>query len=297
MSDALASVPEVFRRILKPLEPVATDEAPRLEGAPTKAVLFDIYGTLLVSGTGDIGVVAGGSPGDAAEEACAAVGLERVGCPGDEVVAGLKSQIQASHAAARTCGIEYPEVEITQIWERTVQALARRGKLAGSFAKLDPRRLSVEYEARSNPTWTMPGAVETLAALRDQGLLIGIVSNAQFFTLELTELLLGGSRRALGIDPELEFYSYRFGEGKPSERMYEAARRRLNQRGVAPEETLYIGNDLLNDVRPANRVGFRSALFAGDRRSLRRRVDDPRVDGVVADVVLTRLNQTLQCFA
>jgi putative hydrolase of the HAD superfamily len=52
---------------------------------------------------------------------------------------------------------------------------------------------------------------------------------------------------------------------------------------------LYVGNDLLNDVLPASKIGFRTALFAGDRRSLRWRENDSRTSGVTPDVVITRL--------
>ena len=45
----------------------------------------------------------------------------------------------------------------------------------------------------------------------------------------------------------------------------------LGKNGVAPGEVLYVGNDMLNDVYAAGQVGFRTALFAGDQRSLRMR--------------------------
>jgi putative hydrolase of the HAD superfamily len=51
----------------------------------------------------------------------------------------------------------------------------------------------------------------------------------------------------------------------------------------------------LNDVFAASQVGFRTALFAGDARSLRRRDQDPRCAGATPDVILTELTQLLQC--
>ena len=52
---------------------------------------------------------------------------------------------------------------------------------------------------------------------------------------------------------------------------------------------------MLNDVLPAKQVGFRTALFAGDRRSLRQREDDLRVSKIVPDLVLTELGQLDGC--
>jgi putative hydrolase of the HAD superfamily len=48
---------------------------------------------------------------------------------------------------------------------------------------------------------------------------------------------------------------------------------------------------MLNDIYPAHRSGFQTALFAGDARSLRWRRDDPRCSGLTPDLVVTDLNQ------
>jgi putative hydrolase of the HAD superfamily len=58
---------------------------------------------------------------------------------------------------------------------------------------------------------------------------------------------------------------------------------------------LYVGNDMLHDVLPAAAMGFRTALFAGDRRSLRRREGDARVASVTPDVVVLQLRDLLSC--
>ena len=124
---------------------------------------------------------------------------------------------------------------------------------------------------------------------------MGIVSNAQFFTPALFSALLGGDLAGLGFHPRLLFYSYRCGRAKPGRFLFERSREALAAVGVTAGEVLYIGNDMLNDVRPAGEVGFRTALFAGDERSLRRRNGDRRVAGVVPDLVLTDLDQLTQC--
>ncbi|MCL1812348.1 MAG: hypothetical protein FWG29_02365, partial [Treponema sp.] len=56
---------------------------------------------------------------------------------------------------------------------------------------------------------------------------------------------------------------------------------------------LYIGNDMKNDITGAAGEGFTTALFAGDRRSLRLREDDPACAGKRPDMVLRDL-QTLE---
>ena len=56
---------------------------------------------------------------------------------------------------------------------------------------------------------------------------------------------------------------------------------------------LYVGNDMLNDIYPAAKAGFKTALFAGDSRSLRLRKDKPKCKYLSADIVITDLIQLL----
>jgi putative hydrolase of the HAD superfamily len=69
----------------------------------------------------------------------------------------------------------------------------------------------------------------------------------------------------------------------------------LARREIPPSEAIYVGNDMLNDVWAASQAGFRTAWFAGDARSCRRREDDPRCRSLRPDLVLTSLLQLLEC--
>jgi putative hydrolase of the HAD superfamily len=48
---------------------------------------------------------------------------------------------------------------------------------------------------------------------------------------------------------------------------------------------------MLKDIWPATRLGFKTALFAGDRRSLRLREDDERCRVLQPDLVIDQLEQ------
>ena len=141
----------------------------------------------------------------------------------------------------------------------------------------------------------MPHLQQCLEELGRAGVVLGIVSNAQFFTRPLLEALLGRPADQWGFCPGLQFYSYQHQVAKPSTRLHALAGERLGERGIVPADVLYVGNDLLNDVTPARSVGFHTALFAGDARSLRWREGDRRVAGVSPEVVLTDLAQIGQC--
>ncbi|HLA86256.1 MAG TPA: HAD family hydrolase [Thermoguttaceae bacterium] len=291
----MANAIDIFRQLAKPLDPEPTGAEPslrRLEGI--RVVLFDLYGTLLVSGSGEVGIAAAASD-TAAAEAFAAVGLETA-VPSVKITQCLFDTILAMHDELRAAGRDWPEVDIRVVWPRVLAALASEGGVdPAACEKVDVARLAVEYEARANTAWLMPGAAECLAGLRAGGRVLGIISNAQFYTLDLMEALFGFRAEPLGFDPALQFYSYQHGWGKPSRRLFEMAVHELAERSIRPAEALCVGNDMLNDVLAARDVGFRTALFAGDARSLRLREDDPQVKEVKPDLILTRLGQLLEC--
>jgi len=272
-----------IRYLSTPLEPIPTDVVPTLDPLPgVRAVLFDVYGTLVISASGDIGLAGERDTAGAFAAALESAGIRAPTAAGPE---RLEPAIRASHTQRKAAGIEFPEVDILAVWEEVLggEVPASRDKLA---------RLTVEYECRVNPVWPMPGLVQLLADLRRRSLVLGIVSNAQFYTPLMLEGFLGAPLTDLGFDAECCAWSYRLLEAKPSTRIYRTALAGLDRvHGIAPGEVLYVGNDLRNDIWPASVTGCRTALFAGDARSLRLREDDPRCAGVVPDRVVTDLSQ------
>ncbi len=264
------------------LEPIAAGAVPRWPVFPgIRAVVFDIYGTIIISAAGDISLAGGGAPPEAAMEQV----VEALGGTGDprEMVIRYEELIRQSRERRRESGVEFPEVEIREIW---------RSLLAG--LDLDPGRaeeMAVLYECRVNPVWPMEGMPECLEPLRRRGMVLGIVSNAQFYTRLLFPALTGATLEEHGFDPRAMVFSYEEGEGKPSRYLYRKLARNLEAMGIAAQETLYIGNDRLKDIWPAAREGLRTVFFAGDRRSLRWREDDERLAGVEPDAVITHLDQ------
>ena len=280
----------LIRERSAPLEPLPTgrpEHVERLDGI--KAVLFDVYGTLVISGSGDVGVNAAEGRAGAFSAACEAAGTP---CAdrGEAGVAALRAAIDADHAAAKARGVDYPEVDIRDVWRAALRELE----------VTEPRthtveRLAVEYECRTNPTWAMPHAADVLRELKGRGLLLGIVSNAQFFTPHLFPAHLGDTLEGFGFDPDVRAWSWEHRRAKPGTFLYEHAAETLAGKGIEPHAVLYVGNDLLNDCTPARAVGFRTALFAGDARSLRLREGDDRVRETRPTVTVTDLSRLVDC--
>jgi putative hydrolase of the HAD superfamily len=75
--------------------------------------------------------------------------------------------------------------------------------------------------------------------------------------------------------------------------MFKAAAKNLRDMDISAHSVLYIGNDMLNDIYPAKMAGFKTALFAGDARSLRLRENHPKCQNLYADLVITDLVQVI----
>jgi putative hydrolase of the HAD superfamily len=277
------------------LAPLPTGVEPRLRSLTgIRAVLFDVYGTLFISASGEVGTTIDEGRATALSQAFAEVGLRLRGELQYAVQCWLDA-IHDSHSRSKHQGVTYPEVDIVEVWSNCLARLSNEQRLDGDVTNVDLRQLAVQYEVRTNPTWPMPHVRTCLEALRQRQMLLGIISNAQFFTLELFPALLGGTLDELGFDPGLQFYSYRYLQAKPGVPLYQMAAEAISDRGLRPCDVLYIGNDMLNDILGATQVGFRTGLFAGDARSLRWRETDRRVAGLQSDLVITDLEQVTSC--
>ena len=288
-SELLAAVIE-NRQQLAPIETDIDAQLPKISGI--RAVIFDVYGTLVVSGSGDVGSANDGDKASKIGEAFAAVGWHPPVLDIPQYASLLQSEIKRSNDPRRNENCPKPEVDIVDVW-RNVLVAAGLDSLATDSTQCV--RFAAEYESRANPTWPMPGASELLGVLRDRKIPLGIVSNAQIFTIPLVEDLTGGDLAETGFDLNLSVFSNRFRQAKPGPRLFQVLCDGLRRLDIAPHEAIYVGNDMLNDVWAARQAGLRTAWFAGDRRSCRPRDDDPRCQSLRPDIVLTDLLQLPDC--
>ena len=130
--------------------------------------------------------------------------------------------------------------ELTEVWAtRDRSASLHRAAytaLSRRVALPDPRLHDALYERHMSPdAWRpYPDAEEVLDALRERGVAVGVVSNIGWDPRPVF--------RAHGLDPYVGAYvlSYKHGIQKPDPRLFATACQAL---GVAPEETLMVGDD------------------------------------------------------
>ena len=212
---------------------------------------------------------------------------------GDTLVRERPSRFEIYAAAARARGVEIDARGMAERMRAAHEGLPRT--LDGNFRYTDPwfeafiRRifgddlglskagvdaLVPELFARFESPDTFepyPGARELLAAARERGLTLGIVSN---WSARLDRVLA-----AVGLEGAFDFVLCSALEGveKPDPEIF---RRALARAGGAPEATLHAGDHLRNDVEPAQGLGIRAVLVDHRGRFEGQDLPCPRVSGL-----------------
>lgn len=295
----LTDLHERFLNLSKPLQPIGTETVPTLQALDDiRVIAYDFYGTLFISGVGDIGIDDGHVNADLLIET-----LENSGITIQDKSAGSKGfaiynrVVKDQIEKLKEQGIEYPEPDIRTVWKQVLNEMKNEGLIRYSTDKSIQNIVSVEFEARMNPVWPMPDVVDILSHFKDKGLTQGIISNSQFYTPIVLEALTDQTLSELGFEEELLHWSFEENLKKPGLQFYQDFLSKLEvyNHNLSPSNVLYVGNDMLKDVYPAHYFGMKTALFAGDKRSLKWREEDDRCKNLVPDLVITSLSQLKKC--
>lgn len=219
-----------------------------------KALIWDVYGTLLLT-------PGGGIPPEADKNTFLKRGFSVLGnfigfSPREENIGSYFSLISEQHdERRREKGLRYPEVDIIRLWKDFFRrdygldvplSLIKKGALL--------------FEKTVNPVVPVKGIGPLLRELHGKGILLGLGSNSQFYTLHFLEQEYPGIFPAL-FHPGLQALSYEIGAGKPDPLFYEVLTGCLRHEGLSPGECLFVGNDEVNDVELPRRYGLRALLF------------------------------------
>ena len=211
-----------------------------------RAVIFDIYKTLL-----DLS-----PPPQDAEARWVALWLEMFGGPPRFDLTGFRAACEVivarEHAAARAVGIASPEVYWPAVVGEILPELARSP--VESPATFMLRHAGLVHTAKLHS-----GAASVLRFLREQGVVLGLNSSCQPYTImELeTELAANGLRFDI-FHPSLRFLSFEHGFTKPDPHVPRLLGARLRVFGISPTETLMVGDRIDNDIEPARAQGWQT---------------------------------------
>lgn len=185
--------------------------------------------------------------------------------------------IALNHEKSRKKGLSFPEVKIEEVWEVIVMMLARHGYDLKAQNKGDKRELArcvaYYYNFYSLGQGLYDDATDTLEKLQKTNIKLGLLSNAQFYTpLDLTFAIRNQSNDRLDdykdlFTPELIFLSFEYGVAKPNQILFRRLYDALYELEILPSQTLFVGNDLSQDIQPAAEAGMKTAFFTGDDKS------------------------------
>lgn len=282
---------EIIKESSFPMRPQKTGLDPVLSSMPEiKTVVFDVYGTLFISASGDISLAQQEDRESIMRNTLMDYRLTLLDT-GTSVTETYYDIISAAQQRRRDEGIEFPEVDAVEVWTTLLNRLQSEGRISGSITPEIVTRIATDYECRVNPVCPMPGAQEVIEEIKARGIRLGIVSNAQFYTPLLFEAFFVDSVEDMGFNLDLSAWSWIELEAKPSVRLFKKVRDAADNFGISAHEILYVGNDMRNDIVTSQKAGFKTALFAGDKRSLRLREDDPACAAAKPDLILTDLEQ------
>lgn len=276
ITDMNAGEADILKTRTRPAYPIRPTLPPHLHHLlhhelprRPEAVLLDVYGTLFISASGDVGTALDHTRVEhfaSAYRDATGVDLEQTTAEElrrrfFEVLTSERERISAAHRHEPRF---VPEVDIRAIWTEVLS-------IANFPGSADPNYLSLCYEAHANPVWPMPGARSLFWSLSTLPLQTGLASNAQYFTLLLPEVFWGVNWTEIGCRSELCAFSFQIGRAKPDPELFAGPLASLRAQGIDSERVVYVGNDMKNDIATAAACGCMTVLFAGDSRSLRLR--------------------------
>lgn len=165
--------------------------------------------------------------------------------------------VSEDHAQAHHVGVVHPEVIWADVMRRALPAFASLpGERAEDFLFHHIQLLRTLSLA--------PDCTRLLRLCRERGIVLGIVSNAQPYTLrELDGLLRTGGESLEVFQRDLCVWSFENGFSKPDPYVFRLLAFRLQRRGIRPEETLVIGDRRDNDIEPSEAQGFQTWWING----------------------------------
>ena len=291
-----ASLIKIVSSLLGPIEtkPSSVElKLKKLNGI--KAVIFDVSGTLLTAST-HLKIIP-----EPSEDYDQSIIDALEGADFDILDVNEKfSEIYIGHLRAHydiraAEGITYPEVNICDVWQDYLNELFSNGSIDGDITERSIMKLIMRHECNVAPVWPQKNILQAIRTIQDSGISLGTIATAQFYTPIVMEALFQNSLDTLGFKHPICVWSYEHQHRKPSELLYDICANGLKDLGINTNEAVYVGNDVLNDMLPASKHGFKTALFAGDAHSLRLHLDRDDCKKFKPNIIFNDFSQLVDC--
>ncbi len=284
---------------------------PSLHALPIKAVFWTVYGTLIAIPAGELQF-------EHAQDFVTDAALDKLikefkmwnsmsrkpGAPSAYMKELFRKALTTMQMAGSR-GEKHPEIQVEMVWDDIVKKLLQKDYTydASTYGTMGDyvKKIAYFYHASIQGTGAYPGAADALKLLADRSVTQGLLGDGQCFTVGQLQRGLRQQDPGFelgGVIPEsLRIISADKKAKKPSETLFKAAVAAASARGISPSEVLHVGSNIARDIAPAKKLGFRTALFAGDRNSLAATPEQLKDPATRPDVLLTELPQILEVIA
>lgn len=291
-----------------PPAPQPVKARPHLAPMPgLRAVTWNLYGTLLAISTGELlfehptKFVMETALEKTVQEFKMWASMSRKPGQPSEYMGQIYDKVLTEQKMAPSPGEKFPEIQAEKIWEAILKKLLQKEYKfdAGFFGSLNEysRKIAYFFHTSIQGTRCQEGAARAIEHIHSCGLRQGLIADGQCFsTVQLQRGLRDqGCSQALDdlVPTELRALSHELRGRKPSERLFKHFLAASSLKGTAPGEILHIGSRIDADIVPAKKLGFRTALFAGDKESLEATPEQLKDPDTRPDALLTDLTQVV----
>ena len=295
------------RDLIWPQVPAAVPVKAKPAIAPipgVKAVLWDVYGTLLRTPDGAFTLFP-------EPEVRLHVALEKTihefnmwnsmyrkpGPPWQSMIQQYRDYADRLGMIATKRKGDFTEVSLVDIWRAIVDRLFDKEYQYDRSVMGDEDELSEKiswfFHANLQATAARPGAAMAIAQLADSGIRQGLLADAQATTF--LQLERGLQREGFEypisrtLPREARLLSNDLGIRKPSKSLYEQAVSRMAPAGIEADEILHVSCRLEPDLTSAKAAGMKTALLAAEKVGLEapvRLLKDPKMkpDRLMTDI-------------
>lgn len=220
------------------------------------------------------------------------------GAPWEYMYEQYGKQIEKQKMAGGGRKGDLPEINAAEIWNALIGQLRQKDYTydESTYGDWDEFALKVAYFFHRNlqAVEAAKNCARALSELSGRGVPQGLLTDAQPFTLLQ---LLRALKDVDKLPPFGELFDSRFvvqsdreGVRKPSPSLFRKLVSAAEEAGIEPNQILHVTNRIEGDLAVAKENGFRTALYAGDKDSLKAtsaQVKDPkqRPDRLLTDLI------------
>ncbi|MEQ9412104.1 MAG: HAD family hydrolase [Fuerstiella sp.] len=271
-----------------------------------KAVLWDVYGTLLRTPDGAFTVFP-------EQEIYLQVALEKTihefhmwhsmyrkpGPPWQSMIHQYRDYAERLAMAAPQRSGDLTDVSLVHVWRGIIDRLFDKEYSydEGLYGDVDELSEKVAYFFHCNlqAVEARAGSAAAISELMETGVRQGLLADGQAFTMVqlVRALLREGQLPPIGqvLPGQHNVLSFQLGIRKPSPSLFRQAVAQFEDLGIHPSEILHVSCRLKKDLAPAKAAGMKTALLAAEKTGLEATADLLKDPQIRPDRLLTDISQ------